>query len=100
MAPLAALPAWVLPAAAGAAGAAVVNKAMAPKAPSTPAAVTETQQRAEARAEAQTREEAARLAARRRASRAGGLRLLMAPGRLGMNTRTGTQSDTFGVKVE
>lgn len=68
--------------------------------PSKPTGVSEVQQRAEARAEAQTREEAARLAARTRARRTGGLRLLMAPGRLGMNTLTGAQSDTLGVKME
>jgi hypothetical protein len=72
----------------------------ASKAPATPSAVTETQQRAEARAEAQTREEAAQIAARNRARRTGGLRLLMAPGRLGMNTRLGSQGDTFGVKMD
>ena len=98
MAALAALPAWVMPAAAGlAAGAAISG---AGKKPSTPAGVTEAQQRAEARAEAQTREEAAQIAARNRARRTGGLRLLMAPGRLGMNTRLGSQGDTFGVKMD
>jgi len=81
MAALAALPAWVMPAVAGATAATVVGKAMAPKAPSAPAGVSEAQQRAEARADAQTREETARMAARRRARRTGGLRLLMSPER-------------------
>lgn len=80
MAALAALPAWVLPAAAGvAAGSAISN--MGKKTPSAPAGVSEAQQRAEARADAQTREETARMAARRRARRTGGLRLLMSPAR-------------------
>lgn len=79
MAQLAALPAWVMPAAAGlAAGAAISG---AGRKPSTPAGVTEAQQRAEARADAQTREEAARMAARTRARRTGGLRLLLSPSR-------------------
>jgi len=80
-----------------AAGAAISG---AGKKPSTPAGVTEAQQRAEALAEAQTREEAAQIAARNRARRTGGLRLLMAPGRLGTNTRLGSQGDTFGVKMD
>jgi len=94
MAALAALPAWVLPAAAGAIGGTVLSKAMAPKTPSAPAGVSEAQQRAEARADAQTREETARMAARRRARRTGGLRLLMSQARqegpqVGMRTTLG-----------
>ena len=81
MAALAALPAWVMPAAAGLAVGGLAAKAMAPSAPSAPAGVSEAQQRAEARADAQTREETARMAARRRARRTGGLRLLMSPQR-------------------
>lgn len=52
-----------------------------PRAPSVPADVKEAQERAEVRAEAQERDEAARMASRRRARRTGGLRLLMSPER-------------------
>ena len=95
MAALAALPAWVMPAAAGlAVGGLAAKAASKPSAPSAPAGVSEAQERAEARATAQTREETARMAARRRARRTGGLRLLMSEARqegpqVGMRTTLG-----------
>lgn len=82
MAALAALPAWVAPAAIGAVTGGAISQASRKKSSSSAEpAIDETQQRAEARAEAQTREEAARMAARGRARRSGGLRLLMSPAR-------------------
>jgi hypothetical protein len=44
-----------------------------------PVAISATQTKQEARAEAQTREQTAQAAARRRAQRTGGIRLLMSP---------------------
>jgi len=60
-----------------------------------PAPVTQAQERAETRAAVQTREEAARLAARRRVRKTGGLRLLMSPQR---RVSSGIEAQPLGMR--